>query len=351
MKHSMWKIWIVLICIGITVESRTMNADASTSNASLWTLDSTGKAVAFKSYDPGQDGWKATSYERYADSTAKLLWTKDNAASLWTINASGTVTGTKTYSPGATGWTATSYTYNPTTGVGKMLWTHTSSKASLWTISSSGGLTFKGYAPGASGWTATSYELYSDGTAKLLWTKDNSASLWTLKADGSVSAFKSFSPGQTGWTATSYTMDFSTKYAKMLWKKGQIASLWTINPSEAIIAFSSYNPGVTGWNAESYQSPGGISTPTSKTSSAQVQTVVVKKAGSGSGTLTSGTTVCDATCTTLTVTYVAGGQIALQVTPSAGSVFTGWQAADGTMLDDIYYANPGDTVFAVFELQ
>jgi hypothetical protein len=84
----------------------------------------------------------------------------------------------------------------------------------------------------------------------------------------------------------------------------------------------------------------------------EVASVVrIGKRGKGRGTIATETETCDEICEELVAPYVAGEQLELRVTPEDGSVFAGWEAADGTPLEDIYYANPGDTVYAIFELK
>jgi len=39
------------------------------------------------------------------------------------------------------------------------------------------------------------------------------------------------------------------------------------------------------------------------------------------------------------------------VLPENGSVFLGWQSENGAPLTGIHYAQPGDTVYAVFDLK
>ena len=61
-------------------------------------------------------------------------------------------------------------------------------------------------------------------------------------------------------------------------------------------------------------------------------TVTLKKAGTGTGTITLGEDVCDVECTELTIPYAAGAKVQVQVTPADDSVFVRWEKADGTAL-------------------
>jgi hypothetical protein len=348
-------IFVVLVSMTVCFAIGVMSTEASNSQASLWVLDSNNQPVDFKAYDPGADGWQATSYEHYTDGTGKLLWTTDGSGIVWDLDTNANITGNMIpLETGATGWFAHSYTLNTSTGVATVLWAHPGlGAACLWEVQSTGQVTdFKVFETGASGWTAVSYELYSSGWAKMLWTRDNEASLWTIEPSGTVVEFKPYTPGATGWTASSYTWDPSTQYAKMLWTNGAVASLWTLDPSGNIVDFDAVDPGVSGWFAESYYTA-GVSAPSSSAARSLEETasILVEKTGSGSGTITVDSQVCDEGCQELSVLYVTGQQADLTVTPAADSYFAGWEAADGTALEDIYYANPGDTVYAVFELK
>jgi hypothetical protein len=78
--------------------------------------------------------------------------------------------------------------------------------------------------------------------------------------------------------------------------------------------------------------------------------VTVRKQGSGSGTILSGEQVCGLECGELTLPYTAGAQFTLQVIPAADSRFVGWQTADGEVVEGtVFYAQPGETVIAIFE--
>ena len=75
----------------------------------------------------------------------------------------------------------------------------------------------------------------------------------------------------------------------------------------------------------------------------------VNKRGRGRGTIAAGEQVCGPDCDAMTCPYVAESSTTLQVQPESGSVFLGWQTADGRSIDHLFYAAPGETVFAVFD--
>ena len=58
---------------------------------------------------------------------------------------------------------------------------------------------------------------------------------------------------------------------------------------------------------------------------------------------------CDIDCPALLVVYTPGGGFTVQVTAADGAVFVGWETADGIRLAGLHYAQPGETIFAVFE--
>jgi hypothetical protein len=78
--------------------------------------------------------------------------------------------------------------------------------------------------------------------------------------------------------------------------------------------------------------------------------VILRKSGTGTGTITLGDQVCGLECPVLAVPYIEGARLTPQVVPAADSRFVGWQTKDGKAIEGaIFYAQPGDTVIAVFE--
>jgi hypothetical protein len=78
--------------------------------------------------------------------------------------------------------------------------------------------------------------------------------------------------------------------------------------------------------------------------------VIVRKQGTGTGTIRVGAQVCGPECTELTLPYTASARFTLQVMPATDSRFVGWQTAEGEIVEgSMFYAQPGDTVIAVFE--
>ena len=79
--------------------------------------------------------------------------------------------------------------------------------------------------------------------------------------------------------------------------------------------------------------------------------VVIRKAGTGQGTIQAGEQVCGVGCEELIFVYGEQEEITVQVSPEEGSVFVGWQTEDGGSIEELFYANPGDTVYAVFDVE
>jgi hypothetical protein len=77
--------------------------------------------------------------------------------------------------------------------------------------------------------------------------------------------------------------------------------------------------------------------------------IMIRKAGTGTGTIMADQQACDAACAELTIPYIEGSMATLQVVPEADSTFVRWETTDGVPLASIYYAQPGETVYAVFE--
>ena len=79
--------------------------------------------------------------------------------------------------------------------------------------------------------------------------------------------------------------------------------------------------------------------------------VVIRKAGTGQGAIQAGEQVCGADCEELIFVYGEQEEITVQVSPEEGSVFVGWQTEDGGSIEERFYALPGDTVYAVFDVE
>jgi hypothetical protein len=275
-------------------------AHASSGWAKLWALNAAGAKVCHLTYALGA-GWEATSYHRNRDGTARMLWANASSgtAKLWTLNAAGVKVSHINYSL-APGWQATSYHRN-SDGTARLLWGHVSSGwAKVWTLNAAGAKVSHlpyGLAPG---WQATGYHRESDGTARLVWSNVSIgwAKVWTLNAAGAKVSHLTYGIGTSGWKATSYH-------------------------------------GMTSSGIMSVMAPGA--------------SLVIKKAGTGQGTISADEQACGPACAELTLPYVEQTMKTLQVVPAADSSFVRWETADGALLEKIYYAQPGETVIAVFE--
>jgi hypothetical protein len=129
--------------------------------------------------------------------------------------------------------------------------------------------------------------------------------------------------------------------------------VWTLNSNGDRVSGKAYS--AAGWEGTGYMGSGLAALMKIATKSANeienLDTITLRKTGSGTGMITVGTQVCDAVCAELVVQYFAGEQVDVTVTPAAGSYFAGWETAGGVPIENIYYAEPGDTVFAIFELR
>ncbi len=79
--------------------------------------------------------------------------------------------------------------------------------------------------------------------------------------------------------------------------------------------------------------------------------VTILKTGTGNGTIIAGDQECGPGCAELVIPYVTDGSMTVTVEPAAGSFFAGWETVGGDPIGQTFYANPGETVVAVFELQ
>jgi hypothetical protein len=108
------------------------------------------------------------------------------------------------------------------------------------------------------------------------------------------------------------------------------------------------------WNSAGYGPWSSGLTFTISTSGSQTagMVVTVRKQGAGSGTILVGDQVCGPECLELTLPYTDGAQFTLQAIPAADSRFVGWQTVEGNIVEGtLFYAQPGETVIAVFEKQ
>jgi hypothetical protein len=91
------------------------------------------------------------------------------------------------------------------------------------------------------------------------------------------------------------------------------------------------------------------SCPSSAARREALETFTVHKAGSGTGTIMVGQQVCGSTCVELVIPYVEHDTATLEVIPDADCTFVRWETAAGVPVEGMHYAQPGDTVMAVFE--
>jgi hypothetical protein len=307
---------------------------------SVWTLNASGSFVSAKSYQAA--GWTAESYQRNTNNTAQLLWTRasDGRASVWMLNAGGGYQSARGYQ--AAGWQATS-SYRTSDGSAYLLWTRASDgRTSVWKLNASGGFQSAwGYQ--ASGWQATSFHPGGDGSCYLVWTRasDGRASVWRLNASGVFQSAWGYQA--SGWQATSLHRNGDGTFF-LLWTRASDgrASVWKLSSSGGFVSAWGYQ--ANGWTAQSVYGQ------TDSSSYRQEGSVlVVRKAGTGNGTILTDQQACDAACAELSVPYIEGAMATLQVVPEANSTFVRWETADGIPLESIYYAQPGETVIAVFE--
>jgi hypothetical protein len=78
--------------------------------------------------------------------------------------------------------------------------------------------------------------------------------------------------------------------------------------------------------------------------------LTIRKAGTGNGSIIAADErECLAGCEEMRLPYIENLAETIQVIPDADSVFVGWQTPEGVLLENIYYAQPGDVVIAVFD--
>jgi hypothetical protein len=337
-------------------------------SAHLWKFNSNGSWAGAIGYGYAL-GWTATCYQRNSDGSAQLLWTRDGSAHLWKFNASGGWAGATGYGY-APGWLATCYQRN-SDGSAQLLWTRDGS-AHLWKFNASGGwvgATGYGYAPG---WTATCYQRNSDGSAQLLWTRDGSAHLWKFNSSGGWAGATGF--GYADWTATCYhnstanltaalqissiMLDYSADLNKTSYLS-RISSSDSLLETPDIIMNYTDIPGA--FPGEIVQNPGdtvvevNFAQQSQKTDfemyKPEVPYIVIRKGGTGGGTITANGLRCGKKCEELIIPYDKNAMKTLRVVPDAGSYFGGWKTSEGVPLEDIRDAPPGEVFIAVFDIK
>jgi murein DD-endopeptidase MepM/ murein hydrolase activator NlpD len=311
-------------------------------------------------------GWTATSYQRNSDGSAQLLWSRDGSAHLWKFNASGGWAGAIGYGYSA-GWTATTYQRN-SDGSAQLLWTRDGS-AHLWRFNASGGwagATGYGY---SSGWTATTYQRNSDGSAQLLWTRNGSAHLWKFNSSGGWAGATGF--GYAGWIATSYqnctngltaalqTFDIMLNHAPD-WTGTSYHSRISgrdslLETTDIMINYTDY---AKDFPVEVVQNPGDTVNEVNFAQQIQdidfgmykpeVPYIIIRKAGTGGGTIIANGLRCGNKCMELIIPYGKSAVKTLRVVPDPGSCFVRWDTSQGITLEDIRDVQPGDMVIAVF---
>ncbi len=76
---------------------------------------------------------------------------------------------------------------------------------------------------------------------------------------------------------------------------------------------------------------------------------IIRKEGSGAGTIQAGGQVCRPDCSELSLSSSANIAVVLEALPGEDSICVWWETGHGIVLDSVYQAQPGETVIAVFE--
>lgn len=76
--------------------------------------------------------------------------------------------------------------------------------------------------------------------------------------------------------------------------------------------------------------------------------VLIKKAGTGAGTVLAGEQVCGPECQEVSIPYSEHRAVVLKAIPETGSLFDRWETAQGSSLENTIHVQPGETVLAVF---
>jgi hypothetical protein len=196
----------------------------------------------------------------------------------------------------------------------------------IWTRSTADGTSWNTWA--RNGGTADRIEMTEFNTRLYQAIRGLDDGIWTRStADGST---------WTSWVRNGGTIDAieMTVFASRLYQavRGLDNCIWTRWTTDG-----------TSWSAWQGSCPG------SARIEGSLETLAIRKTGSGSGTIIAGTRICGPECIELVIPYVKGGSTTLQVIPEADSTFVRWETEAGVPLKGLHYAQPGETVIAIFE--
>jgi hypothetical protein len=142
-----------------------------------------------------------------------------------------------------------------------------------------------------------------------------------------------------------YTSAQANCTGKWCWVTDQTASLQA----------DTYTWWIRGWNSCGYGpwSAGmDFTVPSPDLREPAPASIAVQKGGTGTGTILIGAQVCGPDCPGMVVPYLPGSRYPVQAIPAADARFEGWQTEDGEPVEDaLFYAHPGETIYAIFERQ
>ncbi|GAK56577.1 glycosyl hydrolase family 98 putative carbohydrate binding module [Candidatus Vecturithrix granuli] len=324
---------------------------AAEGSAVVWALDDAGNFLGGQNYTVGS-GWYANEVA-YPGTNGYLLWTRPAAegrAVIWTIDASGSFLSGQLYTAGP-GYYATGVTYTGTNGY--LLWARPAAegRAVLWTLNTKGNFVSGKLYTAGPGYYATDFA-HNGSNGYLLWARpaaEGKAVLWTLDAGGNFVNGKLYTAGP-GYYATGFAHSGTNGY--LLWTRPSSEGksvVWTLTDSGNFLNGKLYTVG-SGWYATGYdQMANVVKSSRIKADENAVAYIMVRKAGNGNGTIIAGDQICGAGCQELILPYNDMQSVILQILPDESSVFGYWQDEKGILYTDIYYAQPGDIVYAVFE--
>jgi hypothetical protein len=302
------------------------------------------------------DSAKSVTATFNTSSSPRLLWKHSSGqASVWTLDASDALSSSMTHGP-YTNWTPIQYSRAASGSAGRLLWQHTSGQVSIWTLDASDALSSSVAHGPYTDWTPLQYSRVGSCPGRLVWQHTSGqVSIWQLDAGDGYSGTAQAHGPYTNWAPIQYEQD-SDCTARLVWQhtSGQV-SIWQLDANDALTGSVAHGP-YTNWSIVNYNRTGdglGIAAGGGGEQAVMLGApeVAIHKAGSGTGTITVVEQVCGGTCMVLFVPYDPAGSVMVQVEPDADSSFVRWEDSTGTPIDGIHYAQPGETVYAVFELK
>ncbi len=146
----------------------------------------------------------------------------------------------------------------------------------------------------------------------------------------------------------------SSSIATLLWTSDGLAHLWKFNSSTYVYSSRDFPVEVVREPVDTVTKINfGQQIPEIDFDMYKVEIpyIILRKAGTGGGTVTANGLRCGNNCVELIIPYDKKAIETIRIVPNAGSYFVGWETSTGITLEDIQNMQPGEVVFAVFDIK